>query len=108
MVTVSASSNRQIFLYFTSLTLIVYLVAPENPLLDIPVSYMLKNQLHATAAQVSIFRLLIVLPMYLAFVFGLAQAASDRASLAAEFLWQGMTGGPYASGGLQLFENSAG
>jgi hypothetical protein len=67
------SSNRHTFLYFASLTLIVYLVAPHNPLLDIPVSYMLKNRLHATATQVSTFRLVVALPMYLAFVFGLTR-----------------------------------
>ena len=45
----------------------------HNPLLDIPVSYMLKNRLHATATQVSTFRLVVALPMYLAFVFGLTR-----------------------------------
>ena len=63
-------STRQIFLYFGSLTLLVFLVAPEN-LLDIPTSYMLKNHLHATALQVSMFRLLTGIPLYLGFVFGL-------------------------------------
>jgi hypothetical protein len=56
--------------YFGALTLLVYLVAPEY-LLDIPTSYMLKNRLHATAPQVSLFRLLTGTPMYVAFLFGL-------------------------------------
>ncbi len=64
--------TRSIFFYFGSLTLLVYLVAPEY-LLDIPTSYMLKNHLHATAPQVSLFRLLTGIPMYIAFVFGLAR-----------------------------------
>ena len=34
---------------------------------------MLKNQLHATATQVSTFRLLTAIPVYFAFVFGLAR-----------------------------------
>jgi len=65
--------TRQIFLYFSSLTLLVYLVAPDLALLDIPTSYMLKNQLHATASQVSAFRLITAIPVYLAFIFGLTR-----------------------------------
>jgi predicted MFS family arabinose efflux permease len=69
----SGSRNtRTIFFYFGSLTLLVYLVAPEY-LLDIPTSYMLKNHLHATAPQVSLFRLLTGIPMYVAFLFGLVR-----------------------------------
>jgi hypothetical protein len=71
----STSGNtrtRQIFLYFGPLTLLIYLLAPER-LLDIPTSYMLKNQLHATAAQVSSFRVLTGIPIYLGFVFGVTR-----------------------------------
>ena len=64
--------TRSIFFYFGSLTLLIYLVAPEY-LLDIPTSYMLKNHLHATAPQVSLFRLLTGIPMYVAFLPGLAR-----------------------------------
>ena len=60
---------RRIFLYFGPLTLLVYLIAPEN-LLDIPTSYMLKDHLAATAPQVSMFRLLTGMPLYLGFIFG--------------------------------------
>jgi hypothetical protein len=67
-----SQNTRSIFLYFGSLTLLVYLVAPEY-LLDIPTTYMLKNHLHATAPQVSMFRLLTGIPMYVAFLFGLAR-----------------------------------
>ncbi len=65
-------NTRSIFFYFGSLTLLVYLVAPEY-LLDIPTTYMLKNHLHATAPQVSMFRLLTGVPMYVAFLFGLTR-----------------------------------
>ena len=68
-----AAHNRQVFLYFAPLTLLVYLVLPNGQLLDIATSFMLKNQLHATPTQVSAFRLLIAVPVYLAFVFGLAR-----------------------------------
>lgn len=73
MATSNASPNtRSIFFYFGALTLLVYLVAPEY-LLDIPTTYMLKNRLHATAPQVSMFRLLTGIPMYVAFLFGLTR-----------------------------------
>jgi predicted MFS family arabinose efflux permease len=63
-------NTRSIYVYFGALTLLVYLVAPEY-LLDIPTSYMLKNRLHAGAPEVSLFRLLTGIPIYVAFVFGL-------------------------------------
>src|SRR5580658_6350862 len=63
-------NHRPIYFYFGALTLLVYIVAPEY-LLDIPTSYMLKNRLHAGAAEVSLFRLLTGIPIYIAFVFGL-------------------------------------
>jgi MFS family permease len=62
----------QILLYFAPLTLLIYLVAPES-LLDIPTSFMLKNQLHAAAPQISVFRLLTAIPIYVAFVFGVVR-----------------------------------
>ncbi len=63
----------QIFLYFSQLTFLVYLVMPHGYFLDIATSYMLKNQLHASAELVSSFRLFTALPVYLSFIFGLAR-----------------------------------
>src|ERR1700746_762387 len=63
--------TRQTFLYFGLLTLFVYLALPTGYLVDIQTSYMLKNQLHATATQISTFRLLTGIPVYFAFAFGL-------------------------------------
>jgi predicted MFS family arabinose efflux permease len=68
----ASTNTRPIFFYFGALTLLIYLVAPEY-LLDIPTTYMLKNRLHATAPEVSLFRLLTGVPMYIAFLFGLAR-----------------------------------
>lgn len=65
------SSSTQTFVYFGWLTLFVYLSTPAGYLLDIQTSYMLKNQLHATATQISMFRLVTAIPVYFAFVFGL-------------------------------------
>ena len=61
------------FLYFTPLTLLVFLVLPNGFLLDIATSFMLKNQLRATPEEVANFRLLTAVPVYLAFFFGLAR-----------------------------------
>ena len=61
----------QTFLYFGSLTLFVYLATPALYLVDIQTSYMLKNELHAQATQISMFRLLTAIPVFCAFAFGL-------------------------------------
>ena len=68
--TQSNAETRQTYAYFSVLTLLVYLATPSSYLIDISTSYMLKNQLHAGATQVSIFRLLTAIPMYVAFLFG--------------------------------------
>jgi MFS family permease len=67
------ASTIKIFGYFTPLTLLVYLVMPHGYLLDFATSYMLKDQLHASVTQVSTFRLLTAIPVYLSFVFGLTR-----------------------------------
>jgi hypothetical protein len=76
LATVAASappSASRVILYFTPLTLLVFLVLPNGYLLDIATSFMLKNRLHATPAQIANFRLLTALPVYLSFAFGLAR-----------------------------------
>jgi len=62
-----------IFAYFAPLTLLIYLAAPNGYLLDIATSFMLKNQLQASAEQVANFRVLTAIPVYVAFAFGLAR-----------------------------------
>ncbi|HEY1963218.1 MAG TPA: MFS transporter [Rhizomicrobium sp.] len=68
-----SASTGKIFGYFAPLTLLVYLVMPHGYLLDFATSYMLKDQLHASATQVSLFRLLTAIPVYLSVVFGLTR-----------------------------------
>jgi MFS family permease len=63
----------RVFLYFTPLILVLYLVGPTQYLVDITTTYMLKDQLHATATQVSVFRLVTAIPVYLAVLFGLTR-----------------------------------
>ena len=68
----SEGSDRTL-LYFGCLTLFIALATPAGYLVDIQTSYILKNQLHATATQISTFRLVTGIPVYLAFAFGLAR-----------------------------------
>ena len=68
-----SEDSDQTLLYFGWLTLFIYLATPGGLLIDIQTSYLLKNQLHATATQVSTFRLVTGIPVYFAFVFGLAR-----------------------------------
>lgn len=94
----------QVFLYFGPLTLLVYLALPHAYLLDITTTYMLKDRLHASANEVSMFRLLTAIPVYLSFLFGLSRdlwnpfGLRDRGffllfapATAAVFLWMAAT-----------------
>ncbi len=65
-----SSSTHQLLLYFGVMSLLVNVVNPGF-LLDLPTSYMLKNILHASASQISRFRLLTGTPLYLGFTFGM-------------------------------------
>jgi len=67
-----SSNTRQLLLYFGLMSLLVNVVNPGF-LLDIPTSYMLKNNLHASASEISVFRLLTGIPFFLGFVFGLVR-----------------------------------
>jgi len=67
------NSRRTVFAYFGILTFLIYVASPHAYLLDIATSYMLKNQLHATASQISLFRVLTAGPIYVSFVFGLSR-----------------------------------
>src|SRR5579862_7777445 len=69
----SRTRTREVFRYFSALTLLVYLVDPTIQFVDIAFMYLLKDRLHASAPEVAIFRLLTAVPVYLAIVFGLAR-----------------------------------
>jgi MFS family permease len=70
---VETSKTRDVFLYFSPLTLLAYLIVPNGYLLDIATTYMLKNQLHATAPVVSSFRFLTAVPVFVSVVFGMTR-----------------------------------
>jgi hypothetical protein len=44
---------------------------PNGGLMDVPMSFVLKNQLHMEAHELAAFRLLVSVPLYLSFMFGL-------------------------------------
>jgi MFS family permease len=68
-----SAKTRQVFTYFTALTLFVYVVLPNGYLVDFATAFMLKDRLHASADEVALFRVLTGVPVYLAFVFGLTR-----------------------------------
>jgi len=68
-----STDSGQVFRYFGSLTLLIYLLMPYAPLVDFTTSYMLKNQLHESAARISSFRLITAIPVYLSVAFGLTR-----------------------------------
>ncbi|MBV8850147.1 MAG: MFS transporter [Methylobacteriaceae bacterium] len=59
------------FAYLGGLIILVSLADPNGGLMDIPVSFLLKNKLHLEASEVARFRLVAAIPLYLSFVFGL-------------------------------------
>lgn len=69
-VTQKGHEHGQIFSYFGTLIFLIALASPVGYLGDISTAYMLKNHLHATASEVSNFRIYTAIPVYLAFVFG--------------------------------------
>ncbi|MBP0619211.1 MFS transporter [Cupriavidus consociatus] len=100
--------NHRTLLYFGWLTLFVHLATPAGYLIDIQASYLLKNQLHATATEISTFRLVTGIPVYIAFAFGLARdhwnplGLRDRGFFlifapitAAAFIWMAFAGISY-------------
>ncbi len=68
--TLPSSARRTIFLYLGVLILLLAFGGPSGGLIDIPISFFLKNRLHLTAHEVANFRLIAAIPLYLSFVFG--------------------------------------
>src|SRR6266550_826486 len=66
----SPSVRHRIFLYLGILIVLLSFGGPSGGLIDIPISFFLKNRLHLTAHEVANFRLVAAIPLYLSFVFG--------------------------------------
>lgn len=62
--------RRRIFLYLSVLIVLLAFGAPHGGLIDIPISFFLKNRLHLEAHELANFRMLAGIPLYLSFVFG--------------------------------------
>jgi BT1 family len=69
-VSLPPSARRTIFLYLSILIVLLAFGSPSGGLIDIPVSFFLKNKLHLEAHQVANFRLAMAIPLYLSFAFG--------------------------------------
>jgi MFS family permease len=66
----SHSVRQRIFLYLGVLIVLLDFGSPFGGLIDIPISFFLKNRLHLTAHELADFRLVSAIPLYLSCVFG--------------------------------------
>jgi Major Facilitator Superfamily len=64
------SVRRRIFVYLGVLIILLGFGSPSGGLIDIPISFFLKNKLHLKAHELANFRLLAAIPLYLSCVFG--------------------------------------
>jgi hypothetical protein len=69
--------RQRIFLYLGILIVLLAFGAPGGGLIDIPISFFLKNRLHLKAHEVAEFRLVSAIPLYLSFVFGFIRDTWD-------------------------------
>ena len=60
-------------LYMTAMMLLVGFGSPAGGLIDLPVTFFLKNKLHLEAHDVATFRLVAAVPLYVGFLFGFAR-----------------------------------
>jgi Major Facilitator Superfamily len=62
--------RQKIFLYLGILIVLLAFGSPSGGLIDIPISFLLKNKLQLKAHEVANFKLMAAVPLYLAFAFG--------------------------------------
>lgn len=67
----NSSARVRIFLYLGCLIGLLSFSDPNGGLLDIPMSFVLKNEMHMSAHELANFRLITSVPLYLSFLFGL-------------------------------------
>jgi MFS family permease len=68
--TLPHSVRQRIFVYLGVLIILLGFGSPSGGLIDIPISFFLKNKLHLKAHELADFRLLAAIPLYLSFLFG--------------------------------------
>ena len=66
----SPLARQRIFLYLGTLIILLAFGSPSGGLIDIPISFLLKNKLKLSAHEVAGFRLVAAIPLYLSFAFG--------------------------------------
>ena len=105
-VALTAKARSRILGYVAALMFTMAFSDPTNGLLDIPISFLLKNKLSLSAEQVSQFRLIVSFPLFLSVLFGLARDSfgaalgGDRAII----FWSAVTSAlVYLASGLQPF-----
>ena len=69
-VSLSYPVRQRIFLYLGVLIVLLAFGSPCGGLIDIPITFFLKNKLHLQAHELAEFRLVAAAPLYLSFVFG--------------------------------------
>src|SRR5437016_10932580 len=69
-VDLSASERQNIFVYLGALIVLLAFGSPSGGLIDIPITFFLKNRLHLAASELANFRLVAAIPLYLSFAFG--------------------------------------
>ncbi|HUI12350.1 MAG TPA: MFS transporter [Xanthobacteraceae bacterium] len=62
--------RQRIFVYLGFLIILLAFGSPAGGLIDIPISFLLKNKLHLPAHELANFRLMAGIPLYLSFIFG--------------------------------------
>ena len=73
----SARARQRIFLYLGMLIILLAFGSPAGGLIEIPVTFFLKNKLHLKSHEVAHFRLLAAIPLYLSFIFGFIRDTWD-------------------------------
>lgn len=68
--TLPYSARRRVFLYLGILTGLSAFGSPHGGLIEIPISFLLKNKLHLQAHDLANFRLVSAIPLYFSFIFG--------------------------------------
>lgn len=68
-----AAERARIFLYMGGLIVLLAFADPNGGMMDVPVTFFLKNKLHLEASEVATFRLIAAIPLYLSFLFGFAR-----------------------------------
>lgn len=65
-----SAARQTIYVYLGVLLILLAFGGPHGGLIDIPISFLLKNKLHLEAHDLANFRLISAIPLYLSFVFG--------------------------------------